>query len=110
MIKISKHNDITIVSFDNIDRITTLISEKIKDELKNIFQSNPRLVIDLKGIKYIDSTGFGIFLSLLKIANTNNGKFKICNVSPEVFSLFKLLQLHNIMEIYQDIDECVNTF
>ena len=30
MIKISKHNDITIVSFDNIDRITTLISEKNK--------------------------------------------------------------------------------
>jgi len=110
MIKVNKQNDITIVSFDNIDRITTLIAETIKEDLKTIFQKNPKLIISLKGIKYIDSTGFGIFLSLLKIANTNNGKFKICNVSPEVFSLFKLLQLHNILDIYQNEEECINTF
>lgn len=110
MIKIEKQNDITIVSFDNIDRITTLIAESIKEDLKGIFQKNPKMIIDLKGIKYIDSTGFGIFLSLLKIANTVNGKFKICNASQEVYSLFKLLQLHNIMEIYPTTEECINTF
>lgn len=110
MIKVEKQNDIIIVSFDNIDRITTLIAESVKDNLKEIFQKNPKMIIDLRGIKYIDSTGFGIFLSLLKIANTVNGKFKICNVSQEVYSLFRLLQLHNIMDIYQTTEECINTF
>ena len=43
-----------------------------------------------QGINFIDSSGFGVFLSALKAANNNYGQFKICNVDEDVMELFKI--------------------
>ncbi|MCK4465961.1 MAG: STAS domain-containing protein, partial [Bacteroidales bacterium] len=71
---------------------------------------NTKLILNLKGINYVDSSGFGVFLSIMKTANNNYGYFKLCNIASEVMELFKLLQLHNIFEIYEDLNDCVKSF
>jgi anti-sigma B factor antagonist len=68
------------------------------------------LVFDLKGITFIDSSGFGVLLSALKAASNNYGQFKICNVNSDVMELFKLLQLHHVFEIYDELDACLKSF
>ena len=111
MLKTERINNITVVRFDNIDRFNALITEPVKEELKSFF-NNPgtRMILNLEGIKYIDSSGFGVFLSILKTATNNNGQFRICNITPEVLELFKLLQLHNVFKLYSSIDECLDSF
>jgi anti-sigma B factor antagonist len=111
MLKTEKINNITVVRFDNIDRFNALITEPVKEDLKSFF-NNPgtRLVLNLEGIKYIDSSGFGVFLSILKTANNSKGQFKVCGISPEVMELFKLLQLHNVFALYKSLDECLESF
>jgi anti-sigma B factor antagonist len=111
MLKIEKINGITVVRFDKIDRFNALITEPVKEDLKSFFNSpGTRLILNLEGIKYIDSSGFGVFLSILKTANNNRGVFKMCGINPEVMELFKLLQLHNVFTLYSNIDECLNSF
>lgn len=111
MLKTERINNITVVRFDNIDRFNALITEPVKEELKGFF-NNPgtRMILNLEGIKYIDSSGFGVFLSILKTATNNNGQFRICNITPEVLELFKLLQLHNVFKLYSSLDECLDSF
>jgi anti-sigma B factor antagonist len=111
MLKTEKINDIIVVKFDKIDRLNALISEPVKEDLKSFF-SRPgiKLILNLQGIKYIDSTGFGVFLSIMKTANNNQGQFRICNITPEVMQLFKLLQLHHIFSLFETIDDCVKSF
>ena len=111
MLKTERINNITVVRFDNVDRFNALITEPVKEELKGFF-NNPgtRMILNLEGIKYIDSSGFGVFLSILKTATNNNGQFRICNITPEVLELFKLLQLHNVFKLYSSIDECLDSF
>jgi anti-sigma B factor antagonist len=88
-----------------------LISEPVKELLLDYFNKpNTRLVFDLKGVTFIDSSGFGVFLSAMKAANNNYGQFKICNVNPEVMELFKLLQLHHVFELYDELDTCLESF
>lgn len=111
MLKIEKKNGILIVSFNNINRFNALISEPVKEEVKSLFNSpNTRLILNLEGISFIDSSGFGVFLSIMKTANNNYGFFKICNISEEVMELFKLLQLHNVFEIYNTVDDALKSF
>ena len=111
MLKTEKINNITVVRFDNIDRFNALITEPVKEELKSFFNnSGTRMILNLEGIKYIDSSGFGVFLSILKTAANSNGQFRICNITPEVMELFKLLQLHNVFKLYSSIDECLDSF
>jgi anti-sigma B factor antagonist len=111
MLKIDQINNIYVASFENINRFNALITEPVKEQLNNIFNKpNKRLIINLEGINFIDSSGFGVFLSVMKTANINYGQFKICNINKEVMELFKLLQLHNIFEIYSNLDDCLKSF
>jgi len=111
MLKSQNINNIVVVSFSDTTRFNAMIAEPVKESLLEYFQKpNVWLILDLKGIQFIDSSGFGVFLSAMKAANNNKGKFKICNVGREVMELFKLLQLHNVFEIYHNLDECVKSF
>jgi anti-sigma B factor antagonist len=111
MLKTEKINNIIVVRFDNIDRFNALITEPVKEDLKSFYNtSGTRLILNLEGIKYIDSSGFGVFLSILKTASQNNGEFRICNINAEVMELFKLLQLHNVFKICNSLDECLESF
>jgi len=111
MLKTEKINHIIVARFDSIDRFNALITEPVKEELKSFFNTpETRMVLNLEGIKYVDSSGFGVFLSILKTATQNNGKFKICNIGHEVSELFKLLQLHNVFELYKNLDDCLASF
>ena len=111
MITVDKKGNILIARFTGEDRFNALITEPVKEVLLSHYSTpNTKLVIDLEGIKFIDSSGFGVFLSLMKAANNSNGKFKICNLKPDVMELFQVLQLHNVLDIYNNVDECISSF
>lgn len=111
MLEQKEINDVQVVSLKDSNRLNALITESVKSELLQIFSKpNTKLVFDLKGITFIDSSGFGVFLSAMKAANNNYGLFKICNVNSDVMELFKLLQLHHVFEIYDELDPCLESF
>lgn len=111
MLKTETIQDIIIVRFDNVNRFNALIAEPVKEQLKEYFNKpKTKLILNLENIDFVDSTGFGVFLSIMKTANNNYGFFKICNINPEVMELFKLLQLHNVFEIYGTLEDCIESF
>ncbi|HYW95747.1 MAG TPA: STAS domain-containing protein [Bacteroidales bacterium] len=111
MLSTENVDGVLIVSFKNVNRFNALIAEPVKEEMKTYFATpNTRLVMDLDGISFIDSSGFGTFLTIMKTANNNSGYFKICNISEEVMELFKLLQLHNVFEIYNTKEDALKSF
>lgn len=111
MLKTETSNGVIVVSFDNVNRFNALIAEPVKEQMKSYFvKPNTKLILNMVGIDFVDSTGFGVFLSIMKTANNNYGFFKICNISPGVMELFKLLQLHNVFEIYNTKEDCLKSF
>ncbi|NLI25499.1 MAG: STAS domain-containing protein [Bacteroidales bacterium] len=111
MLKAEVVDNITVVSFQNVTRLNALIADQVKTELNSFFSKpNMKLVLNLEGVTFIDSSGFGVFLSVMKTANNSYGQFKICNIAPEVMELFKLLQLHNVFEIYSTTEDCIKSF
>jgi anti-sigma B factor antagonist len=111
MLETRNINDVIVVKLTGTNRLNALITEPVKESLIEFFNKpNVHLVFDLKGITFIDSSGFGVFLAAMKAANNNYGQFKICNVSGEVMELFKLLQLHHVFEVYDELDPCLKSF
>ena len=111
MLEIKNIDDILVANLNDTNRFNSPIVEPVKESLLELFtKPNVSLAFSLKGISFIDSSGFGVFLSALKAASNNYGQFKICNVSPEVMELFKLLQLHHVFEIYDELDACLESF
>ncbi len=88
-----------------------MISEEIRDKIIAIIDNqNSKIIIDLKGIEYIDSSGFGCFLSVMRAARSNYGVLKFVNPEQRVMDLFHTLQLHTVFQIYDDIETCAASF
>ena len=111
MLETRNINDVIVVNLKGTNRLSALITEPVKENLLEFFNKpNVNLVFDLKGITFIDSSGFGVFLTAMKAANNNYGQFKICNVDMDVMELFKLLQLHHVLEVYDQLEPCLKSF
>lgn len=111
MLEIKEVQDVLIAKLKDSERLNALVTEPIREKLLELFsRSNTKLIFDLQGISFIDSTGFALFLQANKAANNNNGSFKICNVSSDVMELFRLLQLHHVFELYDGLDACLKSF
>ena len=109
MINIEKKDKIDIISF-NVNKINALITDDIRDSINKVFDnSNSKVIIDLKGVEYIDSSGFGCFLSVMRAARNNYGILKFANPEPGVMELFRTLHLHTVFQIYDDLDTCLRS-
>ncbi|AWB45984.1 anti-sigma F factor antagonist [Paenibacillus sp. CAA11] len=51
---------------------------------------NLDLIINLKDLKYIDSTGIGILLSILKVRHGMNAQFYVREVPDQIQKLFEM--------------------
>lgn len=110
MINFEKRDKIDVVSF-TINNINALVTDEIGEAISKIFSnSNSRVIIDLKGIEYVDSSGFGCFLSVMRAARSNYCILKFANPEPKVTELFQTLNLHTVFQIYPDMDSCVKSF
>jgi anti-sigma B factor antagonist len=110
MINIEKKDTIDIISF-SVNKIDARITDEIKEGISRIFDNaNARVIIDLKGVEYIDSSGFGCFLSAGRAARNNYGILKFVNPEPGILELFRTLHLHTVFQIFDDLDDCMRTF
>lgn len=110
MISIEKRDKIDIISF-SVSKLNALITDEIRDGISKLFDnSNSKVIIDLKGVEYIDSSGFGCFLSAMKAARNNYGVLKFVNPEPRVLELFHTLHLQTIFQIYDNTESCIRSF
>ena len=110
MINIEKKDKIDIIYF-SVNKINALIVDEIREGILRVLDnSNSKVIIDLKGVEYVDSSGFGCFLSVMKAARNNYGVLKFANPEPRVNELFETLHLQTIFQIYSDIETCIRSF
>jgi len=104
MIILEEKEGIEIVRF-NGDHINALNVGEIKDSLLRLFENHrTRVVIDLTGITYLDSSAFAMFLHLHRVARSNYCTFRFCGLSEPVKKLFVTLNLHTFFELCQDTE------
>lgn len=111
IIKLSKKDGIKIAQFASLSRFTLAVTEDVKSELKpELGSAGTKMIFDLEGIEFIDSSGIGCIISLVKTAKSNGATIKLCNLSKEVKSVFDLLHLQMILEICPDQAICIEEF
>jgi len=67
------------------------VAPQLRKDLESIVnQVKKPLILNLKGLKYIDSTGIGIIFSILKIRNELNAPFTVLEIPASIKRLFDL--------------------
>jgi anti-sigma B factor antagonist len=86
---------------------TDELKAKAKDLLE---QGNRKLVLDLGGVTYINSSGIGALVSLHSMYQKSTGKIKLCNVAKGVENVFVITKLTSVFDVEDDRDAAVKSF
>lgn len=93
------------------ERLDAHNSEELKLEINRLFDSGTKdLLVDLKEVRFIDSSGLGVLVSGFKNAATHQGSIKLCSLQTQVKSMFELTRLHRVFDIYQTVDEALESY
>ena len=91
-----------------VDTMTASELEKVMHSL--LSQKQYRIVVDLAGVDYISSAGWGIFVSNIREVRANRGDIKLARMMPSVYEVFELLEFDSILRAFDSIDRAREDF
>ncbi|GHT23744.1 hypothetical protein FACS189430_07500 [Bacteroidia bacterium] len=110
MITINQIDGINEVKL-NLQNLNLFVSEEFKSVLLEIFQhSNAKVLINMEGVHFLDSSGFAVLLMASKEAEQTNGQIIYCNIAGSAMRLFEVLQLHKTFRIIQNREDALHSF
>ncbi|MEH1836001.1 MAG: STAS domain-containing protein [Nostoc sp.] len=79
---------------------------ELRREVSNIVDNGADiLLLDMKEVKFIDSSGLGALVSAMQIVRNANSKLFVCSISDQVKMLFELTKMDRIFKTFADQDE-----
>jgi anti-sigma B factor antagonist len=106
MLKIAKEENQYRVELFQVNRLNTLFSDLVKQQLIELVEEpGVSVVFNLEDIRFIDSSGFDVLLEVSERARMHGSQFSLCNISDDVRELLILLELEGRF----DCLTCANT-
>ncbi|NJK35509.1 MAG: STAS domain-containing protein [Oscillatoriales cyanobacterium SM2_2_1] len=76
---------------------------QFRRQVSDLVLSKPKvLLIDLKNVTFMDSSGLGALVSALKTVRANGGEMALASIGENVQMLFDLTSMGKIFKIYHD--------
>ncbi len=76
---------------------------QLRREISDIVANGVEIVlIDLKEVKFIDSSGLGALVSSMQMVRNANGKLFLCSASDQVKMLFQLTKMDRLFQTFND--------
>ena len=81
-----------------------------RDTVKNLLNSNKRIVLNLGEVNYIDSVGLGTLVSLYTSAQNSGASIKLANLTKRVGDLLQVTKLLTVFEVYDSEEKALDSF
>lgn len=111
---------VSVISPKNPDDVSTLkvsgyldttTAGELEDALYGLLKKGVfKIVVDLSGVTYISSAGWGIFIGEIKEIRSHGGDLKLAGMVGDVFEVFQLLEFQSILESYDTTAEAKDAF
>jgi len=86
-------------------------TDNLRDKIYSLLQEDfKRIVLDLKGVRWISSSGLGTLIASLTSVKNKGGELRLANVTDKVESLFAITQLVKVFKTYESVDRAIASF
>jgi anti-sigma B factor antagonist len=83
------------------------LKDAIGEALKN---GQPRVVIDMEGVSFVDSTGLGSVIAALKQIRSSQGDLRLAAPNQQVRVVLELTTLDRVFPYYSTVEEALTGF
>jgi anti-sigma B factor antagonist len=100
-----------VVILDINGEIDLYNAPEIKSKITELTEQGKNdIIINLKKVSYIDSSGIGVLISSLSSLKKAGGSLKIINVYDSVKKVFELTKLTSFFDIYGSEEEAMKSY
>ncbi len=105
-----KVGDVTVI--DAVGRITLGEgSSSFRDTIRNLVANGEKkLLLNLGGVTYIDSSGIGELVSGYTTLTNQGGQLKLLNLTKRIQDLLQITKLYTVFEVFDDEAAGVRSF
>ena len=101
--------DIAVLSIEG--RLDLTSASVLKDMSKQVIESeSKKMILNLDKVDFINSSGLGALVSILKDVRSSQGSMKLTNLAPYVKEIFDITQLANIFDIFPDEKQAISSY
>jgi anti-sigma B factor antagonist len=83
------------------------LKDAVSEAVKN---GQPRLVIDLEGVSFVDSTGLGSVIAALKLVRGSKGDLRLAAPNQQVRVVLELTTLDRVFPYFATVEEALTGF
>jgi anti-sigma B factor antagonist len=95
---VTVHGEIDVATSPNLrERLIGLVND-----------GGTRLVLDLEAVDFLDSTGLGTIVSILKRVRTHGGDLRLVCTEARIRRLFEITGLDKAVPLYASLDDAVS--
>jgi anti-sigma B factor antagonist len=78
-------------------------SAGVRDLVRNLIkEGNKKILLNLRDVEYIDSSGLGELVNAFTIMRSQGGELKLLNLTKRVRALFQITKLLTVFDITDD--------
>ena len=101
--------DILIIESDNL--LSGYENNKLLREVESKIEAGTnRFIINLSGIKYMNSLGLSFMIAVLTKSRSAGGETVICNVNSKIDELLAIMKLKSIFNVCDNLDAAIQIF
>lgn len=100
--------DITVIR-PGVQRLTAQNAKAFKDEVVDLINDGSgQLVIDFQEVSFLDSSGLGALVGILKKVG-HRGEVVVCGLNSDVEQMFRICRMDRVFNIYPDVKLAIQT-
>ena len=102
--------DVTVLDMDGkitIGEVSVTLRTSVRRLLE---EGKKRILLNLAGVSYIDSSGIGELVSSYTATNKENGQLKLLNLTQKIRDLLTITKLLTVFDTYDSEADALNSF
>jgi len=107
--KSEKIDNITIIKIP-VDALDAGNIMEFKTDIVPLLKDSKKVLLNMGKVKFMDSSGIGSMLSCLRSVSGGGGELKMFSVQQQLITLFKLVRLDRIIDVYESKKEAIASF
>lgn len=94
-----------------VGELDALVAPKLKERITKLVEGDStKFIIDFEEVTHINSLAMGILRGKLKVVKEMGGDIKLIKLNEHIKTIFEMIGLDEIFEIYETEDEAVANF
>jgi anti-sigma B factor antagonist len=82
----------------------------LRAQVKELIAENPRIILELSGVKDVDSGGVGTLVSLFTSTRSAGGDLKLVSPSSKVRQTLTITRLLGVFHVYDSVEDAMASF